>query len=186
MVHNAEGIGPPNVAGGDPRVTRVGRLLRQTKLDELPQLISVLLGDMTLVGPRPELQVYVDMYTDEEKGILDLKPGITDWASLVHYDQYVDFGKSNDPDKVYLDHIRPLKIRLQLYYLDHNSLQSDLKIIVYTVLKLLMRNKWIPSDVKPLVDQFRHTNAEQILPEDPFLTHQALRENKNSRCNHDG
>ncbi len=170
MVHNAESIGPPNVAGDDTRVSRVGRLLRQTKLDELPQLISVLLGDMTLVGPRPELRMYVDMYTEEEERILEIKPGITDWASLVHYDQYVAFGKSDDPDKVYLDNIRPLKIRLQLYYLEHNSLPSDLRIIVYTILKLLLRNEWVPSEVKGLVDQFRRANAEDALPEDSSVT----------------
>ena len=155
MIVGAETQGPPNVSATDRRVTRIGKILRQTKLDELPQLISVFKGDMSLVGPRPELQQYVDLYTNEERDILRLRPGVTDWASIVHFDQYVDFTRGDDPDKTYLDDIRPLKVRLQLFYLQNHSLWVDFKILAYTLAKLTMRNDWLPPEIRPLVVETR-------------------------------
>ena len=116
MKKNSEGNGKWNIGDNDPRVTKIGAFLRKTKLDELPQLINVIRGEMSLVGPRPELKYYVDKYKNKEKAILDLRPGITDWASMVNIAQYEVFTKVEDPDLAYEKHIRPVKLKLQLYY----------------------------------------------------------------------
>lgn len=155
MVPNAEGNGKWNVAEQDPRVTSIGRILRKTKLDELPQLINVLLGDMSLVGPRPELQVYVDMYTEYEKKILMNRPGITDWASLVNISQYVGFSNAYDPDKYYLEKVRPVKLKLQLHYYEKQSFLEDIRILYWTVWKVISRSEKLPKDIKNvLADAF--------------------------------
>lgn len=146
MVVNAERLGGPSTAGDDPRITRVGKFLRKYKLDELPQLINVLLGQMSLVGPRPEVQQYVDIYTEEEKAILQLRPGITDWASIWNSDEGAVLAGAADPDKAYEELIRPTKIRLQLKYAREQSFGGDLKIIGCTALKLL-RKDWLPADI---------------------------------------
>jgi lipopolysaccharide/colanic/teichoic acid biosynthesis glycosyltransferase len=112
-------------------------------------------GDMSFVGPRPELQQYVDLYTEEQRGILRLRPGVTDWASIVHFDQYVDFTRGDDPDRTYLDEIRPLKVRLQMFYLQNHSLWIDFKILAYTLVKLAVRNDWLPREIRPLVSESR-------------------------------
>lgn len=154
MVKDAEGHGKWNIGENDPRVTKWGHFLRKSKLDELPQLFNVFVGNMALVGPRPELQVYVDMYTDKEKRILDNRPGITDWASMANIEQYQVFTASSDPDKAYLELLRPLKIRLQLYYHDHRNLWMDFRILVLTVLKVIFHFKRLPKKVQAVVDDF--------------------------------
>jgi lipopolysaccharide/colanic/teichoic acid biosynthesis glycosyltransferase len=158
MIVDADKKGPPNVSASDSRVTRVGRFLRHSKLDEIPQLISVFLGDMSLVGPRPEMRIYVDLYTEAEKRLLQLKPGITDWASIVHSQQYIDFAQGDDPDKIYLERIRPLKLRLQKHYLQNHSLWIDLKIWTWTFRKLILRDKRLPAEIKSIVDAWRAEN----------------------------
>ena len=145
----------------DDRITKVGHFLRNTKLDELPQLINVLKGDMSFVGPRPELQYYVDMYTEEEKRILDLKPGITDWASIVNFDQFVAFTESDDPDELYLNKIRPLKLKLQLYYRDHNGFWSDIYCILWTIYKVIRRTPNLPKDIKNVIGEYESEFAIQ-------------------------
>lgn len=137
MVVNAEEIGGPSTADDDPRITRLGRLLRKYKLDELPQFINVLKGEMSIVGPRPEVPQYVEMYSQEEEEILTVRPGITDWASLWDIDEGAVLEGSQDPEKTYLEEIRPEKIRLQLEYVHNHSLWVDLKIIAKTVRALL-------------------------------------------------
>jgi len=132
MVVNAEKIGASSTSSDDARITKTGRFLRKLKLDELPQLLNVLTGDMSFVGPRPEVQKFVDMYTDEEKIILTLRPGITDWASLWNCDEGALLAGSDDPDRDYLEKIRPQKIKLQLKYAREHSLPVDLKIILDT------------------------------------------------------
>jgi lipopolysaccharide/colanic/teichoic acid biosynthesis glycosyltransferase len=154
MVKDAEGHGKWNIGENDPRITKWGHFLRKTKLDELPQLINVFIGNMAMVGPRPELQVYVDMYTEKEKPILDLRPGITDWASMVNIAQYKDFTAAKDPDQAYLQVIRPLKLRLQLYYRYHRNLWMDLRILNWTVLKVIFRFKKLPKKVQAIVDDY--------------------------------
>ncbi len=156
MVADCEGKGKWNVGDKDPRITKVGHFLRKTKLDELPQLINVLIGQMSFVGYRPELKYYVDMYTDEEKPILDLKPGITDWASMVNMKQFEGFTKASDPDEYYLHTVRPLKLKLQLYYRYNHSFFSDLYCIILTVLKVFTRSDKLPKKIQGIVDEYRN------------------------------
>lgn len=154
MVKDAEGKGKWNVGNNDPRVTKFGVFLRKTKLDELPQLINVLKGDMSLVGPRPELQFYVDKYTEREKPILDLRPGITDWASMVNIAQFEVFTKAEDPDAAYEKYIRPLKLELQLYYRYNRSFFGDIHILFWTVFKVITRSKKLPKKITKIVKEF--------------------------------
>lgn len=137
MVVDAERRGAASTAANDPRITRIGAFLRRYKLDELPQLINVLLGDMSLVGPRPEVQKFTDLYTDEEKLLLTLRPGITDWASIWNCDEAAVLAGAADPDQAYLELIRPKKIFLQLKYAREHSLRTDLRILFLTFLALV-------------------------------------------------
>ena len=139
MVVNADKIGGPSTADDDPRITRIGKFTRKYKLDELPQLINVLKGEMSFVGPRPEVPFYVNMFTKEEKNILSVKPGITDWASLWNSDEGAILAGSPDPEKTYMEKIRPEKIRLQLKYVKERSFWVDMKIILQTLFKVLER-----------------------------------------------
>jgi len=137
MVVDAERFGGPSTADDDPRITKVGKVIRKYKLDELPQLINVLKGEMSFVGPRPEVQHYVEMFTEEEKAILNVRPGITDWASLWNPDEGKILEGSPDPEKAYMEKIRPTKLRLQLKYVQERSFWIDLKIIFQTCLTIL-------------------------------------------------
>ncbi|MFX0195649.1 MAG: sugar transferase [Candidatus Hodarchaeota archaeon] len=137
MVVNAEELGGPSTADDDPRITKIGRWLRKYKLDELPQLINVLRSEMSFVGPRPEVQHYVDMLTEKERAILNVRPGITDWASLWNPDEGAILAGSPDPEKTYMEKIRPTKIAFQLKYVKKRSFWIDLKIIVQTLLTIL-------------------------------------------------
>ena len=139
MVVNAEKLGGPSTAGDDARVTKIGKLIRKYKLDELPQLLNVLEGDMSFVGPRPEVPLYVNMYTEEEKAILTVQPGITDWASLWNPDEGSILAGSADPEKAYMEKIRPTKLKLQLRYVKERSFLTDMKIIFLTILKIIKR-----------------------------------------------
>jgi len=139
MVFNAEKKGGLSTADDDPRITRTGRLLRKFKLDELPQLINVLRGEMSIVGPRPEVPHYVNMFTDEEKAILTVRPGITDWASLWNSDEGAILAGSPDPEKTYMEKLRPEKIRLQLKYVRERSFWVDMKIIFLTLKAIILR-----------------------------------------------
>jgi lipopolysaccharide/colanic/teichoic acid biosynthesis glycosyltransferase len=136
MVQHADQLGGPSTPDGDPRVTPVGRWLRQHKLDELPQLFNVCGGTMSLVGPRPEVQHYVDLYSEEERVILTVRPGLTDWASLWNIDEGTLLKGSPDPEKVYLETIRPVKLRLQLAYVRQRSFGTDLRILLHTAIAL--------------------------------------------------
>jgi lipopolysaccharide/colanic/teichoic acid biosynthesis glycosyltransferase len=137
MVVDADRIGPSSTASEDPRITRIGRWIRSCKLDELPQLLNVLAGDMSFVGPRPEVKKFTDMYTAEEKAILTVRPGITDWASIWNSDEAALLAGADDPDKAYLELIRPEKLRLQLKYVRERSFMVDIRIILLTLLKLI-------------------------------------------------
>lgn len=141
MVTDAEKIGGPSTADDDPRVTHVGRVLRKTKLDEVPQLINVLRGEMSIVGPRPEVPQYVALFTEEEQSILSVRPGMTDWASIWNSDEGARLAASPDPERTYLREIRPEKIRLQLQYVRQRSFWIDLKIIAQTAAVLLRRRR---------------------------------------------
>ena len=139
MIMNAEKMGASSTSDDDSRITRTGRLLRKYKLDELPQLINVLMGDMSLVGPRPEIKKFTDLYNDEEKVILSIRPGITDWASLWNPDEGALLKGSLDLDKDYMEKIRPEKIRLQLKYVRERSFWTDIKIIFLTLKTIIFR-----------------------------------------------
>ena len=136
MVVNAENIGPSSTSKDDPRITNIGRFLRKYKLDELPQLINVLTGDMSFVGPRPQVQWAVDLYTSEERQILTIRPGITDYASLCFADEDEILKGSPDPDKDYMEKIHPEKMRLSLEYVKNHSFWGDIKIILLTLVRI--------------------------------------------------
>jgi lipopolysaccharide/colanic/teichoic acid biosynthesis glycosyltransferase/RimJ/RimL family protein N-acetyltransferase len=141
MVVDAEKKGGSSTAADDPRLTRIGRKLRKYKLDELPQLLNVFKGDMSIVGPRPEVRYYTDMFTDEEKSILSVRPGITDWASIWNPDEGALLSGAEDPEEVYSTLIRPTKLKLQLKYVQEQSLAADLKIIFQTLLAIVRHNR---------------------------------------------
>lgn len=144
MVVNAERLGGPSTASDDPRITRAGRWLRRMKLDELPQLVNVLRGEMSLVGPRPEVPEYVERFTEAERAILSVRPGMTDWASIWNADEGAVLAGSADPERVYLERIRPEKIRLQLEYVRRRSMLVDLGIIWETLWAIAGRRKAVP------------------------------------------
>ncbi|MEW6556112.1 MAG: sugar transferase [Elusimicrobiota bacterium] len=139
MVVDADKIGASSTADDDPRLLKVSKFLRKYKLDELPQLINVLKGEMSFVGPRPEVPFYVDMFSDDEKKILTVKPGITDWASLWDSDEGAILAGSLDPEKAYQEKIWPEKKRLQLKYVKKHSFWIDSVIIFKTIFKVLNR-----------------------------------------------
>lgn len=137
MVVDADKKGLITVGGRDPRITRSGYFIRKYKLDELPQLINVLVGDMSLVGPRPEVKKYVELYTDEQQKVLSVKPGITDYASIEYMDENEILGKSTDPEKTYIEEIMPEKIKYNMKYIKNRSLIEYFKIIFLTVLNII-------------------------------------------------
>lgn len=154
MKPDCEGKGKWNVGDDDDRITPIGHFLRKSKVDELPQLINVLKGDMSFVGPRPELRYYIDMYTEREMPILDQKPGITDWASMVNIAQFKGFTEATDPDAYYLNVVRPLKLELQLYYRYHHSFLGDIMCILWTVYKVISKSDKLPKEVQEIVDNY--------------------------------
>ena len=124
-------------AGKDGRITKIGSFLRKYKLDEIPQLINVLIGDMSLVGPRPEVPKYVALYTDEQKEILKVRAGITDYASIEFSDENDLLASEEEPEKAYIEKIMPKKIELNKKYLSKISILTDIKIILLTIKKIL-------------------------------------------------
>ena len=123
--------------GKDGRITKIGSFLRKYKLDEIPQLINVLIGDMSLVGPRPEVPKYVALYTDEQKEILKVRAGITDYASIEFSDENDLLASEEEPEKAYIEKIMPKKIELNKKYLSEVSILTDIKIILLTIKKIL-------------------------------------------------
>lgn len=147
MVVDAERLGGPSTSGDDPRVTRVGHFMRAYKLDELPQLFNVLIGEMSLVGPRPEVLSEVQEYTPEQRRILDVRPGITDWASIWNSDEGAVLQGAADPHAVYKERIQPTKLKLQLKYREEASVTTDLKILFYTLRRIVDR-EWTPAELQ--------------------------------------
>jgi lipopolysaccharide/colanic/teichoic acid biosynthesis glycosyltransferase len=137
MVQDAPLRGGPITFGADPRITPLGGLLRKTKLDELPQLINVLKGDMSLVGPRPEVPRYVEMFRADYAEILRVRPGITDLASIRYRDEAAVLGAAANPEEEYICRVLPEKIRLAKEYVEHRSLRLDLAIIFGTLFRLV-------------------------------------------------
>lgn len=140
MVVNAESKGLKITVGADNRITQIGSILRKTKFDELPQLIDVLLGDMSLVGPRPEVPEYVKYYTPEiKRKVFSIKPGITDAASIEMIDENDILAKSSNPEQTYINEILPLKLSYAAQYADHHNIFTDLMLILKTLKKIISR-----------------------------------------------
>jgi lipopolysaccharide/colanic/teichoic acid biosynthesis glycosyltransferase len=134
---NADKAGLLTVGGRDPRVTPIGYFLRKYKLDELPQLLNVLFGSMSLVGPRPEVRKYVDLYNEEQQKVLSVKPGITDYASIEYSEENDLLAKSNNPEGTYINEIMPAKLRLNQKYIAEKNLTTDIKILWLTFKKII-------------------------------------------------
>lgn len=124
------------VGSKDNRVTKVGYFIRKYKIDELPQLINVLVGDMSFVGPRPEVPKYVEMYNNEQRKVLSVRPGITDYASIEYRNENDILAKSDNPEQTYIDEVMPAKLKLNLRYISEMSFKTDLKIIFGTIFKI--------------------------------------------------
>jgi len=139
MVVNAESMGASSTSEDDPRITRIGKCLRKYKLDELPQLINVLKGEMSIVGPRPQVQWAVDLYSPEEREILCVRPGITDMASIRFANEEEILRGSADPDKDYMEKIHPEKMRMSLEYVRNRSFAGDMKVIGLTIGAILKK-----------------------------------------------
>lgn len=137
MVSDAEKIGKQITVGKDNRITKVGAFLRKYKIDELPQLFNVLKGDMSLVGPRPEVPKYVDLYTESEKRVLEVRPGITDLASLRYKDENDILGNVDNPEEYYINVIMKDKLKLNLEYIEKSNLIFDISLIFKTIIKCL-------------------------------------------------
>lgn len=161
MVVNADSIGPPSTADDDPRITRIGRVLRRYKLDELPQLLNVVMAEMSLVGPRPEVLDEVRLYTDEERLLLSVRPGITDFASLRFNREGEILRGSPDPHRTYREKIRPDKMRLGLEYVRRRSLWIDLAILARTALMPLgLGRTWTAADPSRVMGDMPSRYAE--------------------------
>lgn len=154
MVWNAGQIGASSTGDDDPRITMIGKYLRRFKLDEFPQLLNVFWGEMSIVGPRPQVQWAVDLYTPEERNLLFVKPGLTDYASLVFFDEGAILRGSADPDRAYLEKIHPEKVRLGLNYVSTHTVWTDMKIILATLGAIVGVNpRWcIPQHNGALLD----------------------------------
>lgn len=133
MVVDAEQKGSALTVGRDPRITRVGHWLRATKVDELPQLLNVWTGEMSLVGPRPEVQKYVNLYSKDQRQVLDLRPGVTDLASVKYRRESELLAASSDPDQTYVEEIMPEKIRINLEYAAQATAWADVRVILLTL-----------------------------------------------------
>lgn len=131
--------GALTVGSRDPRITNIGYYLRKYKLDELPQLFNVLLGDMSFVGPRPEVKKYTDLYTEKQRQVLQVRPGITDYASIKFRNENDLLSASEDPEKLYIEEIMPEKLHLNLLYINDNNVFKDIRII-FDTLQAIIKN----------------------------------------------
>lgn len=137
MKKNSEERGQLTIGMKDDRITKLGIFLRKYKLDEIPQLLNVLTGEMSLVGPRPEVKKYVDLYNEEQRKILNAKPGITDYASLEYFKENEILGNAQDPEKAYIEEIMPHKLRINQKFLRSSGLSQDINVLYLTALRIL-------------------------------------------------
>jgi len=137
MIRDAPRRGAPITFGADPRITRLGHVLRQTKIDELPQLINVLRGEMSFVGPRPEVRPYVELFRKDYEQILQVAPGITDLASVQYQNESEILGRFSDPEAAYVKHILPEKIKLAKEYVKRSSFLYDIALVFRTLRQLI-------------------------------------------------
>lgn len=164
MCIDAEKIGGSSTSDADPRITRVGHFLRKFKLDEFPQLFNVLNGTMSFVGPRPQVASLVELYTADQRRLLDVRPGITDYASLKFRNQGQILAAYDDADKAYLERVAPEKIRLGLYYVEINSIWIDLSIIVATMVSVFLRIDVLA--IPSLPDETAEEEGDEVLDVD--------------------
>lgn len=153
MIYNADTSGVSSTSSNDDRITFIGHFIRKFKLDELTQLWNVLLGDMSLVGPRPNVKSETNMYTHLEKGLLNVKPGITDFSSIVFSDEGDILSEYEDPDLAYNQLIRPWKSRLGLIYINNQSNWLDINLIFYTIVSIISKKKalsWVVNKLKSI------------------------------------
>ncbi|MDD4555404.1 MAG: sugar transferase [Bacteroidales bacterium] len=139
MKPDSEQGGKLTIGSHDPRITAAGLFLRKFKLDELPQLFNVITGEMSLVGPRPEVRKYVELYSAEQQTVLQVKPGITDYASIAYMDENTLLGRSADPERTYIETIMPEKIRLNMKYIENQGLSTYFKILILTLLHIFKK-----------------------------------------------
>ncbi|NQX37793.1 Sugar transferase involved in LPS biosynthesis (colanic, teichoic acid) [Pedobacter steynii] len=139
MCPDADKMGLLTIGDHDARITKVGCWLRKHKVDELPQLLNILKGEMSFVGPRPEVPKYVEMYDSSQQRVLSVKPGITDWASIRYIDESSLLATAEDPESFYIHNVIPSKISQNLEYIDHHNLWIDFKIISYTLKSILLK-----------------------------------------------
>ena len=139
MRPDSDKLGLITVGGHDPRVTRSGYYIRKYKLDEFPQLINVFVGDMSLVGPRPEVRKYVDMYTSEQMRVLSVRPGITSLASIRYRNENDILAAADDPDRCYIEQVMPDKLAIDLEYVDRATLWNDIKLIFSTFKEIIVK-----------------------------------------------
>ena len=137
MRTDSEKVGQITVGGRDPRITKFGYILRKFKLDEFPQLLNVIRGQMSIIGPRPEVRRYVDMYSKEQLKVLSVRPGLSDFASIEYINENELLGKSENPEKTYIEEIMPAKLKLNLKYIQQKSFSTDIKLIFKTIGKIL-------------------------------------------------
>lgn len=137
MRPESDTLGLLTLGNHDPRVSRAGKFLRKAKLDELPQMLNILKGDMSFVGPRPEVRKYVELYSAEQMKVLNVRPGLTDYASLEYIDEDELLGQSEDPDRVYITEIMPAKLELNMKYVREQSFTTDLSIMIKTFRKII-------------------------------------------------
>jgi lipopolysaccharide/colanic/teichoic acid biosynthesis glycosyltransferase len=139
MVKDASKIGPPITPANDPRITKIGKLLRKFKVDEMLQIFNVVKGDMSVIGPRPELKKYIDMFKDDYKEVLKIKPGMTDYALIAFRNEEEILGKFDNVEEGYIKEVLPEKIRLYRKYLNEIGLSTDIKIFFTTIWEILRR-----------------------------------------------
>lgn len=137
MAVNSDQKGLLTVGGRDPRITKAGYYLRKYKIDELPQLFNVLVGNMSLVGPRPEVRKFVALYNAEQKKVLDIKPGITDYASLEYFNENDLLAASANPEQTYISEVMPAKLALNNKYIREQSFFTDIKIVLRTIQRII-------------------------------------------------
>ena len=139
MCQDADKIGGLITVGEDSRVTRIGKFLRKYKLDELPQFLNIIKGDMSIVGPRPEVPKYVALYDERQRQVLSVRPGLTDYASIEYISENELLAQSSDPDKTYIEEIMPAKLELNLKYIENQSVMEDLQLIFKTLFSIVKK-----------------------------------------------
>lgn len=139
MRQDADKIGGLITVGEDARVTRIGRFLRKYKIDELPQFLNIIAGDMSIVGPRPEVPKYVALYDERQRQVLSVRPGLTDYASIEYISENELLAHSSNPDRTYIEEIMPAKLELNLKYIENQSVSEDLRLICKTLFSILKK-----------------------------------------------